>query len=611
MFDDAIALLRQLEATHEPGIHLYRGQTRRFTHDWIDDAGPVRLESLYPSDYRFITRYDGRERIPPHDITAARSHGRTIRDQFAAAVTMRALSGDPAFAWLQGHVTGYAEHAARVFDASDRGRRVLELARETDQDLSAVSTPLARILWSLAQHYLIATALTDVTFAPRVAAWFATHPWDASHPVPSEGAGVIYRFRRPELEAVLERRTRAMRDWARGQGLLPAPALFCVDIREIPVSFASRPGGQEGGSIYGFDQPKVLRDVFESGCAEIFEFRHGPAAASLGSLRERIMPADDPFLPRGDAIRAALAVLKPRLASREPANAPGGAETGAADYLQHVVTTARLAILGARFTGRVPLEDGHAGYHFVDIETLPGASHGYAHLLVIVNDKTRGVSGYVSAEPMGPAGTARPLQPYVMAQWIGGRRAVVDLTADVGTAEGFLDRAIPVANRALAATRSPADAVRHASIADAVDAGARLLAESRFEEAESILTEAVARGSAEAANNLGAMHVVRHQYDRAESAYRKALELGDREAAYNLGSVFEAKGDAVQAEHYFRRALEEHHDPRAANNLAIALLHQGRRDEAERYLRLGRAMGDELAARNLEQLLQGGDGATV
>jgi hypothetical protein len=50
MFDDAIALLAHLEATHEPGVHLYRGQTARRTHDWLDDDGLVRLESLYPSE---------------------------------------------------------------------------------------------------------------------------------------------------------------------------------------------------------------------------------------------------------------------------------------------------------------------------------------------------------------------------------------------------------------------------------------------------------------------------------------------------------------------------------------------------------------------------------
>ena len=93
---------------------------------------------------------------------------------------------------------------------------------------------------------------------------------------------------------------------------------------------------------------------------------------------------------------------------------------------------------------------------------------------------------------------------------------------------------------------------------------------------------------------------------QAEVTYRKALEMGDWAAAYNLRSVFEQKGDLVQAEHFYRRALDEQAEPPAPNNLAMVVLKQGRRDEAERYLRLGVAMGDELARRRTSKwLLQG------
>jgi hypothetical protein len=276
MFDDAIALLEHLETAHEPGVHLYRGQTRRFFHDWADADGPVRLESVYPSDFRFITGYDHPSRVPVHDVRAARAHGREIRDTFAHAVMLRALGGDPSVAWLGPHVAEYKDHLTGLSREVNSGRRLADVARESDSDLSQLAMPLFRLLWSLAQHYLIATALTDVTFSLRIAVWFATHPSDAADPVPTDGTGVIYRFRRDALEAVLAHESREMTEWARERGELRPPGLFFMDIRTIPAAFARRPAGQQGGSIYGFDQPSVLRAVFERGCADIFEFRHGP-----------------------------------------------------------------------------------------------------------------------------------------------------------------------------------------------------------------------------------------------------------------------------------------------------------------------------------------------
>src|SRR5439155_16831712 len=102
-----------------------------------------------------------------------------------------------------------------------------------------------RVAWSLAQHYLVSTALLDVTFDRRAAAWFATHSWNSEAPVPSSGTGVIYRFDRERLEALLALYSRAKETVAAERKLLPGHRCFVVDIRQIPESFALRPVRQQ------------------------------------------------------------------------------------------------------------------------------------------------------------------------------------------------------------------------------------------------------------------------------------------------------------------------------------------------------------------------------
>jgi Flp pilus assembly protein TadD len=85
-------------------------------------------------------------------------------------------------------------------------------------------------------------------------------------------------------------------------------------------------------------------------------------------------------------------------------------------------------------------------------------------------------------------------------------------------------------------------------------------------------------------NDLGVAYESSGQLDLAAREYRKALRLDPHEAGarVNLGNVEAASGRWGSAEQCYRRALRDAPaDYDAMNNLAVALLRQGRRlDEA-------------------------------
>lgn len=93
-------------------------------------------------------------------------------------------------------------------------------------------------------------------------------------------------------------------------------------------------------------------------------------------------------------------------------------------------------------------------------------------------------------------------------------------------------------------------------------------------------------------NDLGVSYEAHGERDLAAREYRKALELDPRlvRARVNLGNVEAANGRWSSAEACFRRALADSAtDWDAMNNLAVALLRQGRRLDEARAL-AGRAV---------------------
>ncbi len=86
--------------------------------------------------------------------------------------------------------------------------------------------------------------------------------------------------------------------------------------------------------------------------------------------------------------------------------------------------------------------------------------------------------------------------------------------------------------------------------------------------------------SANEHNDLGAAYESRGQLELAAREYRAALHLDphNRQARFNLGNVAAAAGHWRSAEKCYRRALRDSStDADVMNNLAIALLRQGRK----------------------------------
>jgi tetratricopeptide (TPR) repeat protein len=413
-----------------------------------------------------------------------------------------------------------------------------------------------------------------------------------------------------------------MIEWARARCETRPPDLFFVDIRDIPVTFASRPAGQEGGSVYGFDQPEVLKAIVEKGCLDVFEFRHGGCSDQLKLLRQVTVPEEDPFIEFAegisttihDATRADLTVT-----SHDGVLVDADATT----RLSALKLDAGLAIDKARLYGRVPLGDEYKGYLFIDIES--SGHHGYTALLAVVNEKTDGILGYVSLEPLQHPIDELPGVFYIIATWFNRTRIVVDIAAGSAELPKFLDRAISIAKQAIgkdpnAATRSALDQIiehyggtfeaakslmkyfKMGDLNSGVNLGMLLVGMGKFDEGVEVLKETFALGSADAAFNLGTVHAQRKSYQDAETWFLKALEMGDKEAHYSLGRIMESQGDWERAEYYYRLAHEVDGDYRAPNNLGIALYKLGRYEEARRYLKIGAQGGDELAAFNLEKL---------
>ncbi|HUF65222.1 MAG TPA: FRG domain-containing protein, partial [Gemmatimonadaceae bacterium] len=282
---DILELLRQLQTTHEEDRHLYRGQIRRYEpHRWSVQREVREVEALYPAHYRFHYQNkdfsnENLERTVQR-ASAARAFGRTVRDQFSLFLCLTLIAEGQQGAWGRAR-----ELFPELVDAAKAKRPPLD-------------GHLFRVAWSLAQHYAIATALTDLTFSPCIAAWFATEPWDPGGKRPAPGThGVIYRVHRAKLEAILARASELSRAMSEAGGAAQAPEFFLVDIRDVPTSFARRPAAQHGASLYGFDQAHIIAAAFKGGAIEAFEFEHRPGA-DIGVVRGDVVPADDPFLPR-------------------------------------------------------------------------------------------------------------------------------------------------------------------------------------------------------------------------------------------------------------------------------------------------------------------------
>lgn len=378
-YPDILELIHDLQTAHEEDRHLYRGQLKRYEpHRWTAQQELREVEALYPLDFRFHYQEkdfsrENLDRIVQR-VSAARAFGRTVRNQFAVFIylTLEA-EGEPG-AWARER-----EQFPELYAAVKAGK--------PPQD-----SHFFRMAWSLAQHYGKATALTDLTFSLRIAAWFATEPWDPGGKRPAAGErGVIYRIHRPKLEAILARATELSRAMSEAEGVAQAPEFFLVDIRDVPTSFARRPAAQHGASLYGFDHAHIIAAAFKGGAIEAFEFEHRPGL-DIGVGREDVVPTEDPFLPKLERFQAFRDVFSPK---------PVGSElkqSGAPSLLDRASTVFNMGLVSAREVERVRLTDRTIASVFDQVEHLGEIEFRY--LMLVEDEALESVLCAITAEPM-------------------------------------------------------------------------------------------------------------------------------------------------------------------------------------------------------------------
>lgn len=402
MFPDILELIKFVEDTQQSDQYLYRGQLERGRHhEWKVDDKLYQVEAIYPSDFRFHYKHHEPSEELSRKISAARSFNRERRDQFA--VFLLGFLNDTRIqnSWADAELNNLSDELTKL----------------------PLDTHFFRMAWSLAQHYLLTTALVDFTFSIRVAAWFATNPWEPNGRKPQEGAiGVIYRLNKLRMEDLLADETAQMRAWAQKAGLTPAPELFLVDIRQIPHTFAKRPSAQHGASVYGFDQPLLIVRAFASGAVEALEFKHREGM-DVGFARAQLIPEVDPFLSLKEQFLAIRERIKPETINGQDL-----------DVLERVNTILHIPLESGRLRERIEFTDRYIASLFDDLQSFGQIQYKY---LMAVIDKDTGALICVIAVERSQMMNAVDLPPEtlkalgwgteVLGLWDGRGRSVIDI----------------------------------------------------------------------------------------------------------------------------------------------------------------------------------------
>jgi hypothetical protein len=313
-FKDAQALRNFLLENDSPGNFLYRGQIRRYSHQFwmVAQNKPVALEALYPTDFRFFNE-ERVHRVSNEWITFERQAHRDKRDRFFSWMETYVRTHPASeFGWLSKIIGEDNERTVRLFAELrhelpgfspdyDRGTPEIRdlVARRMDHYGLGLHSLKTAVLWSLAQHYELSTALVDLTDAIDVALWFATNEWRDGSPPPTSGYGCIYKFNYAQLETILANHHKLQNARLAALGLSErVPRFFVQRIGDMIEGGALRPKRQRGASVYGFDQPLVLATVAQYGVVEVFEFEHSAhgSGLDLGPVnRGYLKPVDDPM----------------------------------------------------------------------------------------------------------------------------------------------------------------------------------------------------------------------------------------------------------------------------------------------------------------------------
>lgn len=303
-FDNLNSLLKALENEAGTGSYLYRGQIERY--DPVSTAGLL-FENIFPRDVRALTKRWART---AEELTSAREIHRKNRDRFRSFLLEKAYGDSLQLLWLKNSSDAGIERMAiyeRISGSAEPkiGRdhpvevRIAEHWLLSELNLGA-NDPVFSATWALAQHYEIPTGIVDFTKSPRIAAWFATNRWDENDRSPFPAHGVIYRLDRERFESRFSEwyLQSVYESMIEGREI---PHRFTIeDISNIPTGCALRPSRQEGCSVLGLDQLRMLAEAEpQNALIDAFLFKHGNQGYDLGHLsRDYLVPRqpEDPFL---------------------------------------------------------------------------------------------------------------------------------------------------------------------------------------------------------------------------------------------------------------------------------------------------------------------------
>jgi FRG domain/Tetratricopeptide repeat len=295
VFQNIKELLGYLLKEHDQQRFIYRGQTRRQQRLIIKDlsGNAFVYENIFPHDFRFVMAHHGQWK-GDEEFLAVRARAARNCFDFILHVVAKCrdgfMSGQEAYSWLKPYEHEFQAVLEYIARTDVRVPHNVEFGRDF------IGHRLWRLLWSLAQHYELSTALLDVTFSPAIAAWFATNEWNEKKQSP-EGRGVMYRFDVLALEGLQTIYGMIEKLQSTDKDLTLRVVPFFQDLRSVPLTFAGRPLGQQGASIYGLDSVWLLEAIIASGAVETFEFNHSPEVIALGVDRSSLVPVGDPFSP--------------------------------------------------------------------------------------------------------------------------------------------------------------------------------------------------------------------------------------------------------------------------------------------------------------------------
>ncbi len=270
----------------------FRGQSRQFRLKALSPShGVMELISLHASEFRFVHELDWTQ--PWWD-----ERGQAIRDEvnrqlnrdhdklkrWSWHLMQHPLCGDYMRGLLHDYTdrlkkSGHIAFWSKPFVTPDEDKAYREFE-------AVASSRFVAVEGSLGQHYGLKSRFLDLSFSPRVAAWFALQDnWHAA----VKGSRVYGYILRCFLPLLAGRILDYRMSWP------PVPPMI-VDISMIPSTIVKRPSLQHGLSLTNSPAPVYSAHLVGSGFIECIPFFTRPSPVLDDILNLDLYPKDDPFL---------------------------------------------------------------------------------------------------------------------------------------------------------------------------------------------------------------------------------------------------------------------------------------------------------------------------